>query len=58
MIRKQSQLILPLCKFAAETNQIDFMQLWAGQNYARCESQSATTIVNQVIEQARDMMKH
>lgn len=50
----QSQLVLPICKFAAETNQIDFMQLWAGQNYARCESQSATTIVNQTIQQAYD----
>ncbi|CAF4623443.1 unnamed protein product, partial [Rotaria magnacalcarata] len=48
----QSQLVLPLCKFAAETKQIDFMQLWAGQNYARCENQSATAIVNQTIEQA------
>jgi len=53
----QSQLVLPLCKFAAETKQIDFMQLWAGQNYARCERQSAATIVNQVIEQARDILK-
>jgi nitronate monooxygenase len=53
----QSQLVLPLCKFAAETKQVDFMQLWAGQNYARCESQSAATIVNQVIEEARDILK-
>jgi nitronate monooxygenase len=53
----QSQLVLPLCKFAAETKQIDFMQLWAGQNYARCESQSAATIVNQIIEQARVILK-
>jgi nitronate monooxygenase len=52
----QSQLVLPLCKLAAETKQIDFMQLWAGQNYARCESQSAATIVNQVIEEARDKL--
>ncbi|CAF3558119.1 unnamed protein product [Rotaria sordida] len=53
----QSQLVLPLCKFAAEIKQVDFMQLWAGQNYARCENQSAATIVNQVIEQARDVLK-
>jgi nitronate monooxygenase len=54
----QSQLVLPVCKFAAETEQIDFMQLWAGQNYARCDEQSAATIVNQVIAQARDLLKH
>lgn len=54
----QSQLVLPLCKFAAETKQVDFMQLWAGQNYTRCESQSATAIVNQVIEQAHNILKH
>ncbi|CAF3449277.1 unnamed protein product [Rotaria sp. Silwood1] len=54
----QSQLVLPLCKFAAETKQVDFMQLWAGQNYARCENQSAAAIVNQVIEQARDVLKY
>jgi nitronate monooxygenase len=53
----QSQLVLPICKFAAETEQVDFMQLWAGQNYARCEDQSAATIVNQVIEQARELLK-
>ena len=53
----QSQLVLPLCKFAAETKQVDFMQLWAGQNYARCDSQSAAAIVNQVIEQAHNILK-
>lgn len=51
----QSQLVLPLCKFAAQTNQIDFMQLWAGQNYARCEDQSATTIVNEIIQQVKSI---
>jgi nitronate monooxygenase len=53
----QSQLVLPLCRFAAETKQVDFMQLWAGQNYARCESQSAAAIVNQVMEQAGGILK-
>lgn len=53
----QSQLVLPLCKFAAETKQVDFMQLWAGQNYARCDSQSAATIINQIIKQAHDILK-
>ena len=53
----QSQLVLPLSKFAAETKQVDFMQLWAGQNYARCESQSAAAIVNQVIEEAEQIFK-
>ena len=51
----QSQLVLPLCKFAAQTNQIDFMQLWAGQNYARCEYQSATAIVNEIIQQVKSI---
>ncbi|CAF1008078.1 unnamed protein product [Adineta steineri] len=53
----QSQLVLPLCKFAAETKQIDFMQLWAGQNYARCENQSATTIIQQIITEANDILQ-
>jgi nitronate monooxygenase len=53
----QSQLVLSVCKFAAETKQVDFMQLWAGQNYARCENQSAATIVNQIIEEAYDILK-
>ena len=53
----QSQLVLPLCRFAAETKQTDFMQLWAGQNYARCTNQSAATIVNEILEQARDILK-
>jgi nitronate monooxygenase len=52
----QSQLVLPLCKFAADTKQVDFMQLWAGQNYARCERQSAATIVNQVIKEACEIL--
>ena len=52
----QSQIILPVCKFAADTEQVDFMQLWAGQNYARCEDQSATAIVHQVIAQARELL--
>lgn len=53
----QSQLVLPLCKYAAEIKQIEFMQLWAGQNYARCEDQSAATIVQQVIQQASQILK-
>lgn len=53
----QSQLVLPLCKFAAETKQTDFMQLWAGQNYARCENQSAATIIGQVIHEARNLLE-
>ena len=52
----QAQLVLFLCKYAAEIEQIDFMQLWAGQNYARCDSQSATKIVEEVIEQAQQIL--
>ncbi|CAF1474312.1 unnamed protein product [Adineta ricciae] len=53
----QAQLVLPLCKYAAETKQIDFMQLWAGQNYARCEDQSATEIIQQVMREAKEIFK-
>ena len=52
----QAQLVLPLCKYAAETEKIDLMQLWAGQNYARCDSQSASTIIKEVIEQAEHLI--
>ena len=52
----QSQLVLPLCQFAAKSEQIEFMQLWAGQNYARCEQQSAAAIVQQVTDRARQVM--
>ena len=53
----QAQLVLPLCKYAAETKQIDFMQLWAGQNYTRCEDQSATEIIHQVIREAKEIFR-
>lgn len=52
----QAQLVLPLCKYAAKTEQIDLMQLWAGQNYARCDRQSAAKIVEEVIEQAQHII--
>ena len=52
----QSQLVLPLCQFAAKSEQIEFMQLWAGQNYARCEQQPAGEIVQQVIDEARHIL--
>ena len=54
----QSQLVLPLCKFAAETQQVDFMQLWAGQNYARCDSRSATDIVHHAMAEACAILKY
>ncbi|CAF1296405.1 unnamed protein product [Adineta ricciae] len=40
------KLILLISKYIAVMKQVDFAQLWARQNYARCESQSAATIVN------------
>lgn len=52
----QAQLVLPLCKYAAEIEQIDLMQLWAGQNYARCDSQPASMIVKEVIERAQRLI--
>ena len=52
----QSQLVLPLCRMAAEREEIDLMQLWAGQNYARCDERSAAEIVEEVLEEARAML--
>ena len=33
------------------------MQLWAGQNYTRCEDQSATDIIHQVIREANEIFQ-
>ena len=54
----QSQLVLPISQEAAKIGHTDFMQLWAGQNYTYCSSQPATTIVHQVIREAREIADH
>ncbi|CAF0927509.1 unnamed protein product [Didymodactylos carnosus] len=52
----QSQLALEISRYAAKHHQLDFMQLWAGQNYSKCEKKPAKQIVEDIIQEANKIL--